>query len=250
MTAAGATRDRAAVQHFHHLDEEDRQRLFLHNPAELDANTDREVLATALGATLYMPADRDDLTAVVQRRAAEGICSMVLDLEDAVDESRATAALANTAATLDALASAPDPLPAMVFVRIRTQNCIERLTTQLGAGAAALRGFVIPKFEAATGEHFLTQTATAAAALGRRLYCMPVLETRQIGYRETRSDELHGIADILDQYSQSGSVPPICAERSGSVAIATTLFTTFTWWQLRSPTSSTTSPAPTAPASW
>ncbi|WP_071289053.1 HpcH/HpaI aldolase/citrate lyase family protein [Mycolicibacterium llatzerense] len=203
MTAAEATRQHAAVQHFHHLGEADRDRLFFRAPEELAADADREVLATALGATLYMPADRADLAATVTRRAAEGICSMVLDLEDAIDEHATAAALANVVVTLDALAAAPDPLRAMVFVRVRTRDCIERITASLGAGADVLRGFVIPKFDAADGEYFLAQTATAAAALGRPLYCMPVLESPRIVYRESRLDELSGISEILARHRDS-----------------------------------------------
>ncbi len=203
MTAAEATRQHAAVQHFHQLGEADRHRLFFRAPEELAADADRDVLATALGATLYMPADRSDLAATVTRRAAEGICSMVLDLEDAIDEHATAAALANTIVTLDALAAAPEPLRAMVFVRVRTRDCIERITAGLGAGADVLRGFVIPKFGAATGEHFLAQTATAAAALSRPLYCMPVLESPQIVYRESRHDELHGVSELLARHRDS-----------------------------------------------
>jgi len=203
MTAAEAIRRQAAVQHFHQLGEADRDRLFFRTPEELAADADREVLATALGATLYMPADRPDLAATVTRRATEGICSMVLDLEDAVDEHATGAALANVVATLDALATAPDPLRAMVFVRVRTRDCIEQITARLGAGADVLRGFVVPKFEAATGEHFLTQTAAAAAALGQPLYCMPVLESPRIVYRESRPDELRGISEILARHRDS-----------------------------------------------
>ena len=203
MTAARVTRRHAAVQHFHHLDEADRHRLFFSAPEELAADADRDMLATALGATLYMPADRADLAATVTRRAAEGICSMVLDLEDAIDDGATATALANVVNTLDILAAAPDPLRAMLFVRVRTRDCIGRITEALGTGAAVLRGFVIPKFAAATGEHFLTQTATAAAALGRPLYCMPVLESSQIVYHESRLDELRGISELLAQHRDS-----------------------------------------------
>ena len=68
MTAAEATRQHAAVQHFHQLGEADRHRLFFRAPEELAADADRDVLATALGATLYMPADRSDLAAKCAKR--------------------------------------------------------------------------------------------------------------------------------------------------------------------------------------
>lgn len=203
MTPASTTRDRFPVRHFHQLDDTERERLFLRMPQELAADADRTDLAVALGATLYMPADRADLAETVARRAAEGICSMVLDLEDAVNEGCAEAALDNAVAALDKLATAPQGLPAMVFVRVRSTGCIERIATAVTAGAEVLRGFVIPKFEASTGEAFLTKTAEAAATVGQPLYCMPVLESRRIVYRETRQEELRGIAELLARHRAS-----------------------------------------------
>ncbi len=203
MTATDATHDQVAVEHFHHLSNDERDRLFFCAPEELTEDADREVLATALGATLYIPANRADLAATVTRRASEGICSMVLDLEDAVDEYDAAAALDNIVTTLDALADAPDPLRAMVFVRVRTKYCIEHISAKLDRGGQVLSGFVIPKFDASTGEHFLNQTSVAGRALGRRLYCMPVLESPRIIYRDTRLDELQGIVELLARHRDS-----------------------------------------------
>ncbi|EHB59489.1 hypothetical protein MycrhDRAFT_1925 [Mycolicibacterium rhodesiae JS60] len=203
MTATGAIHGRAAVQHFHHLDADERDRLFYLAPEELSADADRDVLATALGATLYMPADRADLPATIVRRSGEGICSMVLDLEDAVGEHGAAAALDNAVSALDALAEQSSPLRAMIFVRVRGQHCIERITANLGRGAEVLLGFVIPKFEAATGETFLSQTAAAAQALGRKLYCMPVLESPRVIYRESRADELQAVSELLARHRDS-----------------------------------------------
>jgi citrate lyase beta subunit len=190
----------AAVEHFHFLDDASRRQLFLRPPQKLSGDVERDVLAIALGATLYMPADRADLAATIIRRAAEGISSMVLDLEDAVCERRATVALRNATAALDELASTRPNIPAMIFVRVRTADCIEQIVGNLTSGVTALHGFVIPKFEADTGEHYLKQTIAAGHVLGRRLFCMPVLESRRIAYRESRYAELQRIADLLTNY--------------------------------------------------
>ncbi|MBH0119103.1 ATP/GTP-binding protein, partial [Rhodococcus sp. CX] len=47
--------------HFRHLDPATRDTLFLHHPQPFDDSDDRERLALALGATLYVPATRPDL---------------------------------------------------------------------------------------------------------------------------------------------------------------------------------------------
>jgi hypothetical protein len=52
------------VQHFKALNQTERDRLFLVTPETLDDRTDSSLLAVALGATLYSPANRSDLAKV------------------------------------------------------------------------------------------------------------------------------------------------------------------------------------------
>ena len=203
MTALSMTGPARVVEHFHHLSEADRAHLFFAGPQPLDLTAERETVAAALGATLYMPADREDLAATVARRAGEGICSMVLDLEDAIDEANVEAAALNAVNALDELAAEGLAATAMVFVRVRSEACIERIVGKLSVGAQALAGFVVPKFSAATGERYLRQVIEAAETLGKHLYCMPVLESAQILYRESRDHELAAISEILNRYRET-----------------------------------------------
>jgi citrate lyase beta subunit len=200
LTASHTRPAAKAIQYFHHLGTGERERLFFLPPDAVSGDADRELLATALGATLYMPADRADLAATVARRAAEGICSMVLDLEDAVDEAHAGTAIDNVVDALNQLAEIESVTRAMVFVRVRSHTCIPRIIENLAGGTAVLSGFVIPKFEHESGEHYLRQIVDASRVVGRRLYCMPVLESPRLVYRETRHDELQAIAALLDVY--------------------------------------------------
>lgn len=192
-----------AIRHFHHLSEADHERLFFRTPEELDADADRELLAVALGATLYMPGNRPKLAATVTKRASAGVCSMVLDLEDAVDDGSAGAALGNVVRVLDKLGKTGKATRTMLFVRVRTPECIARIAQSLSAGREVLTGFVIPKFEAQTGERFLSEITHAGRVLDKRVYCMPVLESAALAVRQTRGAELAGIADVLAGYRDS-----------------------------------------------
>ncbi|OBK27463.1 ATP/GTP-binding protein [Mycobacterium asiaticum] len=191
------------MRHFHHLSDAEHQRLFFQAPEELAADADCELLAVALGATLYMPADRPGLTATVARSAGQGVCSMVLDLEDAIDAGAAEAALGNVVSVLDELAETRQGARAMLFVRVRSTECIKRIAGTLAGGRDALTGFVIPKFEAGTGEQFLQEVAQAAQVLDKRLYCMPVLESAALAYRQSRDRELTAIGELLAAYRDS-----------------------------------------------
>ncbi len=203
MTVGSAAVPTWGIAHFHQLDCEQREKLFLRPPEALTPDESRDVLATALGATLYIPADRADLAATVRRRAGEGICSMVLDLEDAVHDGAAQNATRNVVDALDELAAEGQARTAMLFVRVRSADGIDEIVGSLGAGAAALAGFVLPKFTADCGPDYLRRTEQAAATLGNRLYAMPVLESERILFRETRDAELDQISTLLAAHRET-----------------------------------------------
>lgn len=187
------------LQHFNHLHRDDRHRLFYRQPEPLALDADRELLAVALGATLYTPADHPDLRSRVIRCVAGGVCSMVLDLEDAIDDENVAVALRNVVATLDEIA-AQGGVNAMIFVRVRTTDCIAEIVESLSSGASVLAGFVVPKFTAETGAAFLAAHAAASRTLGRRLYCMPVLESVELVHRQTRENELQRLGRLLAEH--------------------------------------------------
>lgn len=187
------------MRHFHHLDDEVRAQLFLHEPKSFEDSDDRDLLAVALGATLYVPATRHDLAGVVLKRSAEGVSSMVLDLEDAVADDEVEAARANAVDALDKLAST-DAAGMLLFVRVREVSDIEQVAASLTVGREALTGFVIPKFGSATGAEFLRAVADASALLGKHFYAMPVLESAEIVHRDRRDLELRTISGILAEH--------------------------------------------------
>ncbi|OZC54736.1 ATP/GTP-binding protein [Rhodococcus sp. RS1C4] len=189
------------MQHFRHLDGAVLDRLFLHAPEKIDTAGDLGLVAVGLGATLYMPATRADLTETLIKRSAEGVCSLVIDLEDAVADHNLEEAIDNAVATLDAL-DADDVHGSLVFVRARTAQQIERICTSLRTDASALAGFVIPKFTAARGGAFLDEVARGSTRLGRRLFSMPVLESPEVVFRETRDTELVAIRALLQDHRE------------------------------------------------
>lgn len=185
------------LRHFHQLPEATRARLFMRPPQPFDRSTPRARLALALGATLYVPGTRPALAETIRRRHREGVLSMVIDLEDAVSDTAADAATADTAAALTELSAGPGPLP-LLFVRPRTCADTGPLLARLGAGARALTGVVLPKFAPRVGRRALAAVEAASTDPQRPLYAMPVLETPEVMFRETRDPELGRIAAVLD----------------------------------------------------
>ncbi|NLU63983.1 HpcH/HpaI aldolase/citrate lyase family protein [Rhodococcus sp. HNM0563] len=189
------------MRHFHHLDRTTLERLFFRAPQSFGDGDDRERLAVALGATLYVPATRSDLTATILRRASEGVTSMVLDLEDAVADHEVEQGLRNAVATLDELAAQGDD-PMLLFIRVRTADSIDGIADILGDGVRVLTGFVLPKFDSAGGREFLEAVVRASGRLRKHLYAMPVIESTSVVHRETRDEELRGISQLLAEFRQ------------------------------------------------
>jgi len=194
------------VHHFSQLDAETRQRLFLHEPVSFDRDSPPEVLSAALGATLYSPATRPNLVQDIRKQAARGVASMVLCLEDAIDDREVDAAEANVVTQLAQLAELiaagdSDTWP-LLFLRVRHASQITDLAARLGPALHLLSGFVVPKFTEDSGLPFLEALAEVRAATGLRLFAMPVLESPELAHLETRADTLAGIARVLEKYRE------------------------------------------------
>ncbi len=190
------------MQHFHHLDTEQRSRLFALPPESFQRHGDKDVLAVALGATLYMPATRPALVDDLVRQGAQGVVSSVVCLEDAVADHEVVAAEANVVAQLARAASddGVDERFPLTFVRVRQPDQIPLVIAGLGEHAEVLSGFVLPKFTAATGPAYLDALERARASTGLPLRAMPVIESPEVIHRESRVPSLLGIAELLDEH--------------------------------------------------
>ena len=127
----------------------------------------------ALGATLYMPATRDDLVDAVLFNKIEGLRSLVICLEDAVAEKDVQQARRNLASIVSTMnqVGAVDGGP-LVFIRPRDVGMAAELVDTLDLRLAA--GFVLPKFN-------LENMAQWQAAIGHtHLRWMPTLETADV----------------------------------------------------------------------
>ncbi|SEN29365.1 HpcH/HpaI aldolase/citrate lyase family protein [Actinacidiphila rubida] len=190
------------MRHFGHLTGDLRSELFHREPQEFTADSPARTLAVALGATLYSPATRPQLADDIGKQAARGVVSMVLCLEDSIDDRDVVAGEANLVRQFAAMAGRAEgagELP-LLFIRVRTPAQITDLVDRLGDSVALLSGFVLPKFTEETGVPFLEALSQAEAASGRRLFAMPVLESPQLLHLESRVETLYGISRTVDKY--------------------------------------------------
>ncbi|MEV5238221.1 HpcH/HpaI aldolase/citrate lyase family protein [Streptomyces cinnamoneus] len=192
------------MRHFGHLAPAVRSGLFHKEPGEFDAGSPARTLAVALGATLYSPGTRATLAQDVRKQARRGVVSMVLCLEDSIDDADVVAAEENLVRQFAELAAAAASeegceLP-LLFIRVREPAQITDLVRRLGPAGRLLSGFVLPKFTEERGLPFLEALAEAEISCGRRLFAMPVLESPELLHLETRTETLAGIARAVDKY--------------------------------------------------
>ncbi|MFF2858881.1 HpcH/HpaI aldolase/citrate lyase family protein [Streptomyces rubiginosohelvolus] len=205
------------MRHFGHISPTAREGLFHREPSPFTAESPAKMLSVALGATLYSPATRPSLAEDVLKQAARGVVSMVLCLEDSIDDAEVTDAEANLIRQFAVLAardaasgagplhegdagSTADADVPLLFIRVREPAQITDLVHRLGDSVRMLSGFVLPKFTEERGRLFLEALAEAETACGRRLFAMPVLESPELLHLETRGDILRGIARSVDKY--------------------------------------------------
>ncbi|WP_326649699.1 HpcH/HpaI aldolase/citrate lyase family protein [Streptomyces sp. NBC_01750] len=189
------------MRHFGHLSPAVRESLFHQEPCEFTAASPGRLLATALGATLYSPATRPKLADDVLKQIGRGVVSMVLCLEDSIDDAEVAEAEENLIRQFADLDARDAELP-LLFIRVREPGQIPDLVDRLGRSVRRLAGFVLPKFTEERGVAFLEALSSAEAASGQRLFAMPVLESPSLLHLETRAETLAGIARTVDKYRE------------------------------------------------
>jgi citrate lyase beta subunit len=76
------------------------------------------------------------------------------------------------------------------------------LVDGLGEHVGVLTGFVVPKFGEECGSAYFDEVVAASERIGRRLLVMPVLESAEISYIETRASSLLAARRVIDKYRE------------------------------------------------
>jgi len=197
------------MQHFNALAESVTDRLFHLRPEPLHRTSDADLLAVALGATLYSPATRSALAAGIRKQAAAGCLSIVICLEDAVPDEDVPAAEENLLAALaDLSLDDPESLP-LLFIRCRTPKQLLDVGRRAGAALGVVYGFVLPKFENETGRGraFLSALQLLNEEAGRgagstepALRAMPIIEDPLTTHLESRMRVLTDNLALVEEF--------------------------------------------------
>lgn len=179
---------------------------FVVEPMEFDKYTDRSVLQYCLGATMYMPGNKDFAQAILDQKYL-GLASMVMCFEDTCREEDVPSAEYNSIALLDTINVAINKdffnykkLP-LIFFRVRNVEQFKHFASMLKPEHIRLiTGFNFPKFNKSNGEAYYSHLKELNDKFGEILYGMPIIEDRCVAFKETRVEELIAIKQVLDRY--------------------------------------------------
>lgn len=190
----------------HHLYNKDYQ--FVIEPVNFDKYTDQSLLKYCLGATMYMPGNKDFSEAILQQKYM-GLASMVMCFEDACREEDVPSAEINSIELLDTINEAIKTgtfdyrnLP-LIFFRVRNVEQFRHFSSMLKPEHIHLiAGFNFPKFNVSNGEAYYSHLMELNKKFCEIIYGMPIIEDRCVAFKETRMKELTGIKAILDKYEK------------------------------------------------
>ena len=179
---------------------------FVQEPVEFDKYTEKDLLRYCLGATMYMPGIKDFLQPILEKKYP-GLTSMVMCFEDACKEEDVPAAEENVLKLLDSLNEELKKgtidykdLPLIIF-RVRNVEQFKEFSSRLKPEHIHLiTAFNFPKFNKENGEAYYSHLEELNKKFGEIIYGMPILESREMAYLETRVSELIGVKEILDRH--------------------------------------------------
>ncbi|PAQ14267.1 citrate lyase subunit beta [Bacillaceae bacterium SAOS 7] len=88
----------------------------------------------------------------------------------------------------------------LIFIRVRSVEQMWNLVEWLGPSLRHITGFVFPKFSAVNAEQYLSALKEVNNETNTVMYGMPILESPEVLYKETRIHELQQLKVLIDQY--------------------------------------------------
>lgn len=180
--------------------------LFYKKPNRKNKFSSKEDLEYRLGAALYMPATRDDISHIIASKKYEFIRTYVICLEDAISSDEVEKAEASLIFQFKKLKEMieknemnKEELP-FIFIRPRSADYLKRLLPKIREYRDLFFGFVLPKFEEKNALKYLELLKDEVKYLEKPYYIMPIIESECFIYKETRFKSFEYINEILKPY--------------------------------------------------
>lgn len=195
------------MQYFSYLDDKIKDSLFFLKPGFFARDCKKEFMSHALGAALYMPATRENIAEDIISRKHKCLLSSIFCLEDSIGDNELEKAenmlVMNLNKLYDQIHENGDnfynEIP-YLFIRVRNPGQISRLADLAGPSFSILTGVVFPKFSFSNGPDYFQELEKVSKLFGKNFYGMPILETRDIIYWESRKKTLKRLNLIFNDF--------------------------------------------------
>jgi len=159
---------------------------------------ENDLLPYRVGGLLYSPAINAGMAKKITSGEIPCLTSAALCLEDAIrDEALPDAERELKAALYEIGGSGVRELP-LIFVRIRSPKHMLHVHELLGEEESVLTGYILPKFDLSNAGDY-SELITRFNGSDKKLYIMPILESRMIAGISERAEVLTGIKAALDE---------------------------------------------------
>jgi len=182
---------------------------FVKEPAQFNKNSSKKLLQFCLGATLYTPGTKDIREVLINTYRLPGLTSLVLDCEDSISKSKLSKAEKTIISTLEYTADALNQgelentnLP-LLFIRVRNIDHFKQFSKKFSKQhLEIITGFNFPKFDTRNAKEYLNQLENLNNKYNKKLYGMPILESKDLAYKEKRIHNLEILKNLLQPYKK------------------------------------------------
>lgn len=194
------------MKHFRGVREEEMSHFFHTPPKEFSRDLERKKLGIALGASLYIPGSMLNFSTKLASNNIKNLTNAIICLEDSISDSVLVEAENNVINELQLIKQnyekgriLGDELP-LLFLRIRNVEQLQKLAEQLGDTLHILTGIVFPKCTSSNAERFFLYIQEINRQHLTQMYALPILETKEIIYTESREQELTHLYKLFKQF--------------------------------------------------
>ena len=157
-------------------------------------------LKYGVGALLYCPALNARLSSVIKEGRIAPPYSVCICLEDSIADSAVEEAEEQTIRTLEKISALSENTKIYIpkiFIRVRYPSQTEKLFGMAGKLSETVTGVVFPKYSASNAADYNEGLRRVNSSLDKKLYMMPIIESRDVLDILTRRDALFGIREYV-----------------------------------------------------
>ena len=176
------------MKYFNYIEKEKLEHIFYKKPQEFDKNSNKDILKYALGAFLYVPANKYNQiykSVVNQEKEPK---PLAICLEDAIGEFGEKEAIESLELVLDDLSKQVfcklDKLP-LIFIRVKNIDQLKKIKNILIKNKEFITGIIIPKANGVLLKAFVGILNSFGLD---NLYIIPIIESSYFIYKEIKEE--------------------------------------------------------------